>query len=131
MADKFYQSIGQVCKITGLDRSTIYVWEKEIPNLKPFRSSGGHRYYNNDQVELLLYVKRLRYDEGYNFEGVRKRLSMEKQQEKPPIDAHPIESISAVQTAFSSEEDTSYEPEKLLHYLKSGLKEILSILQKR
>ena len=137
MTNSFYQSIGQVCKSAGLDRSTIYVWEREIPSLKPSRSSGGHRYYTIEQVELLLYVKRLRYEEGYTFEGVRKRLSVEKRQIKQPADTSSGQSSAdafSEQTAsnFSDIDGASLsELEKLLFYMKSELKEILSILQKR
>jgi len=133
MATKSYQPIGQVCKNTGLDRSTIYVWEKEIPFLKPSRSSGKHRYYNNEQVEMLLYIKQLRYEEGYTLEGVKKRLTFEKQQIKSigqcvitPIDttAQPPKNTSAEQhTAFA-------DFEKLKLYLMKELKEILLIPRK-
>ncbi|MDR0453457.1 MAG: MerR family transcriptional regulator [Deferribacteraceae bacterium] len=142
MVNKLYQSIGQVCEITGLDRSKIYFWEKEIKFLKPSRSSGGHRYYSNEQIELLLYIKRLRYEEGYNIEGVKKRLSTEKQLLQPgkkynalsaDVAGQISEDHSAEQPIASEltleNSELSHDSEKFKRHLKNEFKDMLSILQ--
>lgn len=114
---KFYQ-IGHVCKLTELPHSTIRFWEKSFPTLKPMRSSGGHRYYTSEQVELLEHLKQLLHKEGYTIDGAKKRLAMEKKQAFP---------------SYEEAENDVREPEKedLMQEMKTGLEEILLILKNK
>lgn len=122
--NKFYQ-IGQVCKLTGLPHSTIRFWEKNFPRLTPTRSSGGHRYYNTMQVDLIQYLKKLLYEEGYTIEGAKKRLSDEKVSSKLQL-KEPI--IQEAEPA-AKDEKTSVN-EIITSQIKSELQEILSLLNK-
>ena len=128
MTNKLYHKIGEVSKDTGLTHSTIRSWGKEISALRPSRSSGGHRYYSNDQVDMLLYLKRLINEEGYKFKGAKKRLLTERQQMKsvekqdaPPEENNAYQEVNTV--------PLSCDMENLKQYLKNELKTILSILQ--
>lgn len=80
--DKLYFRIGEVSELTGLEAYVLRFWEKEFPMLRPVKSSSGHRMYRRKDLELLLEIKRLLYQEGFTIEGARKKLRTETRQQK-------------------------------------------------
>jgi len=61
-------------------------WETEFPTLKPEKGRSGHRLYRRKDVETVLQIRRLLYEEGYTIEGARKRiaeLSRKREEQKP------------------------------------------------
>lgn len=83
--DKLYFRIGEVSKLTRTEPYVLRFWEKEFPMLKPVKSSTGHRMYRRKDVELVLEIKKLLYQEGFTIEGARKRLRVESRQEGLPF----------------------------------------------
>src|SRR5262249_35564086 len=49
-------------------------WETEFPSLGPKKSGTGHRLYRRKEVELVLEIKRLLYEQRFTIEGARKFL---------------------------------------------------------
>ncbi len=80
--DKLYFRIGEVSKLTRTYAYVLRFWEKEFPTLKPVKSSTGHRMYRRKDVELVLEIKKLLYQEGFTIEGARKKLRGETRQQK-------------------------------------------------
>jgi len=76
--EKFYFSIGEVSKITGLPSHVIRFWESKFPSLQPQKSKGGHRRYQKKEVELILTIKDLLYNKGFTIEGAKRELTKEK-----------------------------------------------------
>lgn len=72
--DKLFYKIGEVSKIVGVEPYVLRYWETEFPFLKPRKNRSGQRVYIKKDVEMLLSIKRLLYQERYTIEGVRKRL---------------------------------------------------------
>jgi len=72
--DKLFYKIGEVSRIVGVEPYVLRYWETEFPFLKPRKNKSGQRVYIKKDVEFLLYIKRLLYQERYTIEGVRKRL---------------------------------------------------------
>lgn len=72
--DKLFYKIGEVSRIVGVEPYVLRYWETEFPFLKPRKNKSGQRVYIKRDVELLLNIKRLLYQERYTIEGVRKRL---------------------------------------------------------
>src|SRR5256714_9588708 len=66
--------IGEVARLTELKPFVLRYWETEFPMLEPVKSSSGHRMYPQDDVDLVLKIKRLLYDEGYTIAGARRHL---------------------------------------------------------
>lgn len=123
MTRKQYYQIGEVCKIAELPQSTIRFWEKSFASLRPSRSSGGRRYYNNDQIELLTTLKRLLHEEGYTLEGAKKRILSEKKSAKN--DSEPsLEVAEEVSLPTRSDSD-------IMKRMKDELKEILNLLSRK
>ena len=87
--DKLYFKIGDVARIAGLKPYVVRYWESEFPVLRPDKTKSGQRLYRRQDVEKLLDIKRLLYDEGYTIAGAKKRLRGERAErpEKPAAPA--------------------------------------------
>ena len=69
--DKLYFRIGEVARLCSLPSYVLRFWESEFPQLKPNKSGTGQRLYRKRDVEMVLRIKRLLYDEGYTIAGAR------------------------------------------------------------
>jgi DNA-binding transcriptional MerR regulator len=73
--DKLYYKIGEVALMAGVKTSVLRFWESEFEFLRPEKSTKGQRLYSKREVDLVLQVRRLLYDEKFTIEGVKKRIS--------------------------------------------------------
>jgi DNA-binding transcriptional MerR regulator len=73
-AEKEFYRIGDVSKIAALKPFVLRYWETEFPMLQPIKSPSGHRMYRREDVDLVLKIKRLLYDEGFTIAGARRHL---------------------------------------------------------
>ena len=83
---KLYYKIREVCEILGVEAHVLRFWESEFPALAPPKSKTGQRTYRPKDIELLLRIKKLLYEEGFTIAGARKRLSSE--DDEPAVPAH-------------------------------------------
>ncbi|MCC6389776.1 MAG: MerR family transcriptional regulator [Bryobacterales bacterium] len=72
--DKLYFRIGDVSKLAGVKAFVLRYWETEFPQLAPKKSGTGQRLYRRKDVEAVLEIKRLLYDERFTIEGARNYL---------------------------------------------------------
>ena len=63
--DKLYFRIGDVASLCSLPAYVLRFWETEFPQLKPNKGGTGQRLYRKRDVEMVLEIKRLLYDEGF------------------------------------------------------------------
>ena len=111
--DKLYFRISEVSKLAGVEAYVLRFWEKEFPMLRPLKSTTGQRMYRRKDIELLLEIKRLLYQEGFTIEGARKKLRLDTRQQK---------------LAFP----TAARPERQrLSQLRQELSELLNLLKKK
>ncbi|MCK4437347.1 MerR family transcriptional regulator [bacterium] len=80
--DKLYFSIGEVSQIAGLRPHVLRYWESEFSCLKPEKDKAGRRSYRRKDIETILHVKDLLYNQRYNIAGAKKKMK-EKGGEKP------------------------------------------------
>jgi len=73
--DKLYYKIGEVALLAGVKTSVLRFWETEFEFIRPEKSTKGQRLYSKHEVELVLQVRRLLYDEKFTIEGVKKRIN--------------------------------------------------------
>jgi DNA-binding transcriptional MerR regulator len=87
--DKLYFKIGEVKKITGVETHVLRYWESEFKIIRPQRASSKQRLYRKVDVENILTIKKLLYEDGYTVPGARKLLTakkgLTKKKEKPKI----------------------------------------------
>jgi DNA-binding transcriptional MerR regulator len=74
IARKVYYSIGEVCDLTGLKPHVLRYWESQFEVLSPSKNRAGNRVYRSKDIELVLLVKHLLYEEKYTIEGANRRL---------------------------------------------------------
>ena len=71
--DKFHFKIGEVSRILGVKPYVLRFWETEF-RITPAKNPSQHRVYKRQEVEMLLEIKRLLYDERFTIEGARLKL---------------------------------------------------------
>ena len=74
IAKKAYYSIGDVCDLTGLKPHVLRYWETQFEILNPSKNRAGNRIYRPKDVELILLVKHLLYEQKYTIEGANQKL---------------------------------------------------------
>ena len=67
-------SIGEVCELTDLKPHVLRYWESQFRFLSPAKNRSGNRAYQRREIELILLVKHLLYDEKYTIDGARKKV---------------------------------------------------------
>jgi len=112
--DKLYFRIGEVATLCHLPAYVLRFWESEFPQLKPVKSSTGQRMYRHKDVESVLRIKTLLYEEGFTIAGARQQLRSEVKSEKKQA---PL--------PFPARGHAD------LKYIRQGLSEILTMLSAR
>jgi len=112
--DKLYFRIGEVASLCRLPAYVLRFWETEFPQLKPVKSSTGQRMYRKRDVENVLQIKRLLYEQGFTITGARQQLRSEAKSDKGQTTI-PFPARSAAE----------------LQHIRQGLREILNILAAR
>ncbi|PKN80647.1 MAG: MerR family transcriptional regulator [Candidatus Cloacimonetes bacterium HGW-Cloacimonetes-1] len=88
---KYYYTIGEVSNLIDIKPYVIRYWETEFHQLRPRKSKGRIRKYDEEQILLLKKIKDMLYTQRFTIEGARQKLKAEKSSGKP---AEPI-SITA------------------------------------
>jgi len=81
--EKLYYKIGEVAEITGVPPYVLRFWEGEFSKIRPKRTKAGQRLYRKVDVETVLKIKHLLYDEKFTIEGARRHLDL-KPKDDPP-----------------------------------------------
>ncbi|MGA2345324.1 MAG: MerR family transcriptional regulator [Candidatus Sulfotelmatobacter sp.] len=112
--DKLYFRIGEVATLCHLPAYVLRFWESEFPQLKPVKSNTGQRMYRKRDVESVLRIKQLLYQQGFTISGARQQLRAESKTDKGQA-AIPFPSQSASE----------------IQHIRQGLREILNLLSTR
>jgi len=72
--DKRYFTIGEVADICDIKPHVLRYWEREFPQLSDVSRRQNRRYYQRDEVELLLTIKKLLREDGFTIDGARGQL---------------------------------------------------------
>ncbi len=72
LGSKVFYKIGEVSQIAKLPAYVLRFWESEFPFLKPKKSRGNQRLYVKREVEMVLEIKRMLYEEGHTLAGVKR-----------------------------------------------------------
>ena len=83
--NKLYFKIGEVSTITGVEPYVLRYWESEFKAIKPSRTQSKQRIYRRKDVELILEIKKILYEEKFTIAGARKRLQSVKSENKQQL----------------------------------------------
>ena len=103
--DKRYFRIGEVSRIVGVKPYVLRYWESEFPQIRPIRADTNQRTYQKKDLETVLEIKRLLYQEKMTIEGAKQRLREGRAKKATVVDGR-----------------------QLLDSLKKDLREILKLL---
>jgi len=78
--EKLFYRIGDVSEITGIKPHVLRYWESEFSGLHPRKTSTGQRIYERHEVELVLEIKTLLYEQRYTISGAKKLLARRRKQ---------------------------------------------------
>src|SRR5437764_11583369 len=87
--DKLYFRIGEVAKLAGIKPYVLRFWESAFPGLGPRKSRTGHRIYRKKDVELVLEIRRLLYEQRFTIEGALKVLAAKDKSNRPHVHLPP------------------------------------------
>jgi len=112
-ATKPFLKIGEVAKWIGVKPHVLRYWESEFPSLKPRKNPSGQRIYAKADIEAIVEIKNLLYNQRYTISGAKKMLARHEEGEEI-LASKPIES------SFSQE----------VKYLKKHIQELVELLQR-
>jgi DNA-binding transcriptional MerR regulator len=102
--NKRFFRIGETSRIIGVRSYVLRYWEKEFQSIRPKRADSRQRTYQREDIETIIEIKKLLYEEKLTIEGAKKRLK-------------------------SGERVSSAPPDNFLKEIKEELSQILKMLQ--
>jgi DNA-binding transcriptional MerR regulator len=64
----------EVCEVLQVQPYVLRSWEAEFPQIGQAPAGGGPRLYRRSDVQLVLRIKQLVFEEGLTLSGARRRL---------------------------------------------------------
>jgi DNA-binding transcriptional MerR regulator len=117
--NKLFFKIGEVCEITDTQPYVLRYWESEFPSLAPAKNSSGQRIYRRRDIETVLRIKQLLYDEGFTIAGAKKRLESEMSGK-----------VTTPQSAAAADVEGEAKNQEVLKEVRQQLREILTLLDR-
>ena len=72
--ERLYYRIGEVSRITGLRPHVLRYWESEFKVIKPHKEGSLQRLYRRKDLDLILKIKKLLYEDGFTIAGAKKKI---------------------------------------------------------
>jgi DNA-binding transcriptional MerR regulator len=72
--ERLYYRIGEVSRITGLKAHVLRYWESEFKVIKPHKGGSLQRLYRRKDLDLILKIKKLLYEDGFTIAGAKKKI---------------------------------------------------------
>ncbi|HER62449.1 MAG TPA: MerR family transcriptional regulator [Desulfobacteraceae bacterium] len=72
--EKLYFKIGEVAHMTGVKPHVLRYWESEFTCFRPAKTRKNQRIYQQKDVDLVLKLKELLYQQGYTIAGAKAKL---------------------------------------------------------
>jgi DNA-binding transcriptional MerR regulator len=111
-ATKPFLKIGEVAKWLGVKPHVLRYWESEFPSLKPRKNPSGQRIYAKADIEAIVEIKNLLYNQRYTISGAKKMLAQHQGGE---------EVLPLTSTAQSFLQEVTY--------VKKHIQELIALLQ--
>lgn len=146
--EKLFFRIGEVCELIRVQPHVLRYWETEFPMLAPQKNRAGQRVYRRRDVEMVMRIRDLLYEEKFTIAGAKKRLMEESrsgalrsksapvertepepEEEIEEMEVQPAPQIEqTVNSAVASESTLSPEARLAVRVLKSNLEDLLTLL---
>ena len=107
-----------VCEVVQVQPYVLRSWEAEFPQIGQVPAGGGPRVYRRSDVELVLRIKQLVFEEGLTLSGARRRLDEDGDGQDSSAAATLVEEVVGDRVRDQ------------LRHVKVGLQSILQMLAK-
>jgi DNA-binding transcriptional MerR regulator len=81
--------LNEVCKLANVQPYMLRFWGTEFEQLETTKTETGQRLYTRPQMQLILEVRRLLFDEGLTIAGARKQVESLMESGKLDLTAEP------------------------------------------
>jgi DNA-binding transcriptional MerR regulator len=141
--EKLFFRIGEVCELIKVQPHVLRYWETEFPMLAPQKNRAGQRVYRRKDVEMVLRIRDLLYEEKFTIAGAKKKLmdelrggssrgktaSVEATQPEPSIASDETD-IIPLSEPHEPAPDQSLTPQarRALRVIKRDLEDLLTLL---
>lgn len=145
--EKLFFRIGEVCELIKVQPHVLRYWETEFPMLAPQKNRAGQRVYRRKDVEMVLRIRDLLYEEKFTIAGAKKKLAEEmrhspvrakapareiaqvEEVEEKAETIEPLESeIIPAPLASSNEATITPQTRRALRIIKRDLEDLLTML---
>jgi DNA-binding transcriptional MerR regulator len=140
---KIFFRIGEVCELIKVQPHVLRYWETEFPMLTPQKNRAGQRVYRRKDVEMVMRIRDLLYEEKFTIAGAKKKLLDEIRSNSPrarasirepePVEVAPPQSTGVLPglSAAAAIDDKRVPPQmhRALWTLKRDLEELLTLLK--
>lgn len=130
---KLFYRINEVSKMTGLKPYVLRYWETEFSELAPEKDASDQRRYRAKDIDTVLAIRKLLYEDRFTIKGARRQLKNEMKQMK----ATKTEKRRSVKTGATVAKEkgrtkaaikSGRSLDQSLQMLRSEVTELLSIL---
>ena len=111
--NKMFYRVGEVGQLVGVESYVLRYWEKMFPQLRPEKDEVGQRVYTKSDIDTVLRIRNLLYEERYTIDGARKKLKEERKTKGKHTNSEDVQELLDV-----------------LKDVKNTLQEALAILEK-
>lgn len=80
--DKVFFKIGEVSRITSVPEHTLRYWEEEFGQIRPEKTKSGQRLYRRRDIEILLQIKDLLWEQKFKIAGAKLQLRRSAEDER-------------------------------------------------
>lgn len=132
--EKLFFRIGEVCELIKVQPHVLRYWETEFPMLAPQKNRAGQRVYRRKDVEMVLRIRDLLYEEKFTIAGAKKRLLDEIRGGSPrakfaeAIDEAPPPLPTRTPVSASADQPASPKTRSVLRIIKQDLEDLLTRL---
>jgi DNA-binding transcriptional MerR regulator len=132
---KLFFRIGEVCDLIKVQPHVLRYWETEFPMLAPQKNRAGQRVYRRKDVEMVLRIRDLLYEEKFTIAGAKKRLLDEIRggSVRVRLAGEPAQEMVEANTAVAPvaptpAQSTSPQTRRVLRTIKRDLEDLLTQL---
>ena len=129
--DKSYFKIGEVGRIVGVEPYNIRYWESQFRSIKPLKTKSNQRLYRRRDIEFLLEIKHLLYEEGFTIAGAKKRLKVIREEDAPGAGESSLGAVGLAREERRAYEDLLSKSQTELVDLRKQVQELMEDLKRQ
>ena len=79
-------TISKTAEIVGVQSHVLRFWEKKFSSINPKKNLSGRRFYSSNDIETLLMIKKLLYEDGFTIKGAVSFIDKKDQKHSENVD---------------------------------------------